>query len=101
MQTADSINVILLDALNTPTRDQTYVHSQMIKYLEGDSARHAGRDIHSRLAQLHACLQGVTTDLLGIVGNPLNSAKAGTSPRRCFPSDAENEANQRLIDFMD
>src|ERR1700685_1008444 len=32
-QTADSVNVLLLDALNTPTRDQTYVHSEMIKYL--------------------------------------------------------------------
>lgn len=33
-QMADSVNVLLRDALNTPTRDRTYVHSQMIKYLK-------------------------------------------------------------------
>ena len=30
---ADSVNVILMDALNTPIEDQIYVHKQMIKYL--------------------------------------------------------------------
>ena len=34
VQTADSVNVILLDALNTPTSDQAYVHRQMIKYVK-------------------------------------------------------------------
>lgn len=97
MQTADSINVILLDALNTPTRDQTYVHSQMIKYLKAipPGTRVAIFTLASQLRML----QGVTTDsseLLAI----LNSAKAGTHASPLLPSDAENEANQRLIDFM-
>lgn len=30
----DSVNVILLDALNTPFKDQPYVRAQMIKYLK-------------------------------------------------------------------
>ena len=30
---ADSVNVLLMDALNTPIADQIYVHKQMIKYL--------------------------------------------------------------------
>lgn len=29
----DSVNVLLMDALNTPTEDQAYVHKEMIKYL--------------------------------------------------------------------
>jgi VWFA-related protein len=29
----DSINVLLMDALNTPLADQVYVHKQMVKYL--------------------------------------------------------------------
>jgi|SRR5215831_8451806 len=38
VQTADSVNVILLDALNTPMSDQVYVHRQMIKYVKTISA---------------------------------------------------------------
>jgi VWFA-related protein len=30
---ADSVNVLLMDALNTPMDDQAYAHKQMIKYL--------------------------------------------------------------------
>jgi VWFA-related protein len=30
---ADSVNVLLMDALNTPIQDQTYVHKEMVKYL--------------------------------------------------------------------
>jgi VWFA-related protein len=30
---ADSVNVLLMDALNTPMQDQTYVHKEMVKYL--------------------------------------------------------------------
>jgi VWFA-related protein len=30
---SDSVNVLLMDALNTPMQDQTYVHKEMVKYL--------------------------------------------------------------------
>src|SRR5277367_6170088 len=74
-QTADSVNVLLLDALNTPSRDQTYVHTQMLKYLKAipPGTRVAIFTLASRLRML----QGVTTDsseLLAI----LKSAQAGT-----------------------
>src|SRR5579863_2699456 len=59
-QNADAVNVLLLDALNTPSRDQTFVHSQMIKYLKTIPAgtRIAIFTLASRLRML----QGVTSD---------------------------------------
>jgi len=97
MQTADAVNVLLLDALNTPTRDQTYVHSQMLKYLKTipPGTRVAIFTLASRLRML----QGVTTDsseLLAI----LNSSKANPQASPLLASDTENEANQGLVDFM-
>lgn len=96
-QKADSVTVLLLDALNTPSRDQTYVHAQMIQYLKTipPGTPMAIFTLASRLRML----QGVTadpSDLLAI----LNTGKAGTRQSPLLPSDAENESNQQLIDFM-
>ncbi|MGA9980104.1 MAG: VWA domain-containing protein [Candidatus Sulfotelmatobacter sp.] len=97
IQTADSVNVLLLDALNTPSRDQTYVHAQMIKYLKTipPGTRVAIFTLASRLRML----QGVTTDPSDLLA-VLNSAQAGPHQSPLLPSDAENDANQRMIDFM-
>jgi VWFA-related protein len=97
-QTADSVNVLLLDALNTPSRDQSYVHSQMLKYLKTipPGTRVAVFTLASRLRML----QGVTTDsseLLAVLNNP----KAGPSQSPLLPSNAESDADQRIIDFME
>jgi VWFA-related protein len=96
-RTADSVNVLLLDALNTPTRDQVYVHSQMMKYLKAipPGTRVAIFTLASRLRML----QGVTTDSSELLA-VLNSAKAGPHPSGLLPSDAQTDANQRMIDFM-
>lgn len=97
-QTADSVNVLLLDALNTPSRDQSYVHSQMIKYLKTIPAgtRVAIFTLASRLRML----QGVTTDSSELLA-VLNNAKAGPSQSALLPSNAEADADQRMIDFME
>ena len=96
-QTADSVNVVLLDALNTPSRDQTYVHAQMIRYLKTipSGTRVAIFTLASRLRML----QGVTTDSSELLA-VLNRSKAGTQPSALLPSDVEKDANQRMIDFM-
>ncbi len=97
-QTADSVNVLLLDALNTPSRDQSYVHSQMIKYLKTipPGTRVAIFTLASRLRML----QGVTTDSSELLA-VLNRAKAGPSQSPLLPSNAEADADQRMIDFME
>ena len=60
VQAADSVDVLLLDALNTQTRDQAYVRSQMLKYLKTipPNTRVAVFTLASRLRML----QGMTTD---------------------------------------
>ena len=98
-QTADSVNVLLLDALNTPTRDQTYVHSEMIKYLRTipPGTRVAIFTLASRLRML----QGMTTDsseLLAVLND--KKGAAGAHQSGLLASGVENDANQRLIDFM-
>ena len=96
-KTADSVNVLLLDALNTPSRDQTYVHSQMLKYLKTipPGTRVAIFTLASRLRML----QGVTTDSSELLA-ALKSAQAGPQASPLLPSDAENDANQQIVDFM-
>jgi VWFA-related protein len=96
-QTADSVNVVLLDALNPPSRDQTYVHAQMIRYLKTipSGTRVAIFTLASRLRML----LGVTTDSSELLA-VLNRSKAGTQPSALLPSDVEKDANQRMIDFM-
>lgn len=96
-QSADSVNVLLLDALNTPSRDQAYVHSQMLKYLKTipPGTRVAIFTLASRLRML----QGVTTDSSELLA-VLNSKKAGPQASTVLSSDVENDADQRLIDFM-
>jgi VWFA-related protein len=96
-QAADSVNVLLLDALNTPSRDQSYVRAQMIKYLKTISpgTRVAIFTLASRLRML----QGVTTDSSELLA-ALNNAQAGPQQSPLLASDTETEANQRFIDFL-
>lgn len=97
-QSADAVNVLLLDALNTPSRDQVYVHSQMIKYLKTIPAgtRVAIFTLASRLRML----QGITSDSSHLLA-ALNTSQAGTQASPLLHSDAENQADQRRIQFLE
>lgn len=96
-QVADSVNVILLDALNTPATDQSYVHAQMIKYLKTipPNTRVAIFTLASRLRML----QGVTTDSSELLA-AVNNLKASPQSSPLLASSAESDANQRMVDFM-
>lgn len=96
IQAADSINVILLDALNTPTRNQVFVRAQMLKYLRTipPGTRVAIFTLASRLRML----QGVTTDstqLLAVL------KRVGPQQSGLLPADAEDEANRHFVDFIE
>lgn len=98
-QAADSLNVLLLDALNTQMHDQTEVHRQMLAYLKTipPGTRVAIFTLASRLE----LLQTVTTDsseLLSILNN--KNGEAGSKPSQFLPSEVENEANEHMIDFL-
>ncbi len=96
MQTADSINVLLLDSLNTPVPDQVYVHSQMIKHLKDIPAntRIAVFTLASRLRMV----QGVTTDSSALLA-AINNQKAA-QPSSLLQSQVEQDADQHRIDFL-
>ena len=95
VQAADSVDVLLLDALNTQTRDQAYVRSQMLKYLKTipPNTRVAVFTLASRLRML----QGMTTDSSELLA-AVNSNLTEQSP--LLASDAENEANEHHIEFL-
>jgi len=96
IQTADSINVILLDALNTPTRDQVYVRAQMLKYLR--TIPPGTRVAIFTLASQLRMLQGVTTDSTQLVA-VLNNMRPQQSA--LLPGADENEANDRFVQFLE
>lgn len=97
VQTADSINVLLLDALNTPTSDQVYVHKQMIKYVKTIPPR--TRVAIFTLASRLRMLQGITTDSSLLLA-AINSTKAGPTPSPLRASTVESDADQSRIDFL-
>lgn len=96
-QSADSINVILLDALNTPLPDQSYVHVQMLKYLQTipPNTRVAIFALASRLRML----QGITTDSSQMLA-AVKNAKAFPQSSALLPSNAESDAYQSRNDFL-
>ena len=96
VQAADSVNIILLDALNTPSRDQVYVRSQMLQYLK--TIPPGTRVAIFTLASQLRMLQGLSTDSKELLAALDNTKAAQQSP--LLPSDVENDANQRRIDFL-
>jgi VWFA-related protein len=97
VQSADSVIVLLLDALNTPSKDQSYVHSQMIRYLR--TTPPGTRMAIFTLASQLRMLQGMTTDSKELLA-ALNNAKANPQSSPLRASAVESDANQGLIDFM-
>jgi VWFA-related protein len=99
IQKADSLNVLLLDSMNTQLRDQTYVHQQMIKYLGTipPGTRVAIFTLASRLRML----QGVTTDssqLLAVLNDKKGAAGPHQSPVLDTPD--EDQSLQYHVNFM-
>jgi VWFA-related protein len=97
VQSADSVIVLLLDALNTPSKDQSYVHSQMIRYLR--TTPPGTRMAIFTLASQLRMLQGMTTDSKELLA-AVNNAKANPESSPLRASAVESDANQGLIDFM-
>src|SRR5579859_2058170 len=96
-QVPDSVNVLLLDALNTPSNDQVYVREQMIKYLKGVPA--GTRIAIFALAAHLRMLQGFTTDSSELLA-ALNRGTGEAHPSALLQSEVEKDADQRRLDFM-
>lgn len=79
----DSVNVLLLDALNTDEADQVYVHNQIIEFLKKmpPGMRAAIFTLGSKLRMV----QGFTTDSAAL-HDALNDPKYGVVPEKPYES---------------
>ncbi len=85
---SDAVNVLLLDSLNTPKQDQSYVHQQILDFLKNmqPGIRVAIFTLGSKLR----FVQGFTTDSSLLVA-ALNDKKTGVSPERDAASRSRSD----------
>jgi VWFA-related protein len=93
IKTTDSINVLLLDSLNTQADDQTYVRPQMVKYLQAALAVPTGARVAIfTLASKLRMVRGFTTDSAGLL-MALTDPKSGTEAK--FGSQLASPSRKR------
>ena len=95
----ESVNVLLLDWLNTQPQDQAYVRAQTVKYLKSITPG-ASLAVFTLGAQLHM-VQGFTTDpavLLAALDS--KKAKPGTVSTRLLPTTVQAASERDVIDLM-
>jgi VWFA-related protein len=95
--TADSVDVILLDALNTTNTNQVFVRAQMIKYLKDmkPGPRLAIFTLGSRLRML----QGFTTDPAALLA-ALDAKKNRPETSQLLKTESEAQTEADYINFL-
>ena len=96
----DAANILLLDALNTQMSDQSYVHSQMIKYIKGirPGTRLAMFTLGARLR----FVQGFTGDpavLMAAVNGQKSAGNPQLSP--LLQTSTQIDADNRIVGQME
>ncbi|HME59038.1 MAG TPA: VWA domain-containing protein [Terracidiphilus sp.] len=94
---SDSVNILLLDSLNTPVQDQSNVHKQIMDYLK--TMEPGTRAAIFLLGSKLRFVQGFTTDasLLSAALNDKKNAPEKEIPLRTREDDADDA---RQLDFM-
>ena len=96
VKTTDSVNVLLLDSLNTQALDQTYVRPQMEKYLEAAiAAPNGSRQAIFALGQELRMIRGFTVDSaksLAAVDDPKSHTEAKYEYQLASPARKAAEA---------
>ncbi len=90
--TSDSINVLLLDTVNTEVPDQSYVRAQLIRYLKGAPA--GTRLAVFVLGMQLRMIQPVTTDaavLLAALNNPALGSAPQQSPMLITKTESDSD----------
>ncbi|MGO9083857.1 MAG: VWA domain-containing protein [Candidatus Sulfotelmatobacter sp.] len=97
VKAGDAANILLLDALNTQMQDQSYVHAQMIKYVNG--IRPGTRLAIFTLAERLRFIQGFTGDPALLMA-AVNGQKSAGNPQlsALLQTSAETDANNRAVD---
>lgn len=95
IKTTDSINVLLLDSLNTQATDQVYIRPQMVKYLKAElSAPKGARLAIFTLGQKLRMVRGFTADSaasLKALVDPKSGTESKFEPQMASPNRIENE----------
>jgi len=96
---SDAVNVLLLDSLNTEAQDQTFVHKQILAFLQGmqPGTRAAILTLGSQLR----FIQGFTTDSSALLA-AINDKKSGFYARKdgAYRSESDKEDDQRDLGIM-
>lgn len=98
VQRADCVSVLLVDGLNTALRDQSYLHSQILKYLKTipPNARVAVFTLTTRLRML----QDFTSDPSVLLA-AVNAASEGTlSHSPLLQEESEKQAQDQSVAFV-
>ncbi len=90
-----SVTILLLDALNTQIRDQSYVHAQILKYLKGLQPGH--RMAVFALGTRLRFIQGFTDDPAALAGTLGMEGRAMPQTSPLLPSSGEAAAEQRAV----
>ena len=99
VQSAECVSVLLVDGLNTALLDQSYVHSQILKYLKTipPNARVAVFTLTTRLRML----QDFTSDPSVLLA-AVNAASEGTLSHSPFLQEqSEKQAQDQLVAFVE
>lgn len=95
IKTTDSINVLLLDSLNTQATDQVYVRPQMVKYLKAELAAPKGARLAIFiLGQKLRMVRGFTADSaasLKALIDPKSGTEAKFEPQLASPGRISSE----------
>ena len=95
IKTTDSINVLLLDSLNTQATDQAYVRPQMVKYLKAElTAPKGARLAIFTLGQKLRMVRGFTPDSaanLKALIDPKSETEAKFEPQMASPGRIASE----------
>jgi VWFA-related protein len=99
VKTGDAANILLLDSLNTELGDQSYVHSQMIKYIKG--IRPGTRLAIFTLSDRLRFVQGFTEDPTLLMA-AMNGKKSAGNPEQStlLQTGAEQQGNQAAVGQM-
>lgn len=90
----DSINILLMDALNTPVGDQATVHKQMVRFMATISQ---GTPLAVfTLSERLRLIQGMTTDI-GSLRAAIDSTASNPNRSASLPSRAEDAANRNAV----
>jgi VWFA-related protein len=99
INTSDSVNVLLLDTLNTDPADQVYVRKQMTEYLK--TVRQGTQVAIFALGSQLKLVRGFTTDYAGLAV-ALNDQSSGAAPQfsRFFATNSQKDSDAELTSVM-